>query len=251
MAGIIATLLANAKVIPQSDDNIDLRGGLRHAYQELKAIQAVNDPTLASPYLKASGVSTVASNGGTTGNLTLTINFPKYGVSVTTANIAYNDAQAAIQSAIDTALSGETVLASYNAGDVDAGACANFSSADCAITANGSTVNGAHMILTTANVDMDVAAPAVTVNTVGTQNRPAEGVLAVYGVIKPATVPTPQGLSPSAGDYTLGHDWGFHSIYSGQRARPGQPVKSTSSYMKRQCLCIAASFLLDILRLVC
>jgi hypothetical protein len=202
MAGTIATMISGATVFPKVAT--DLRGQNRHAYDELVALQSVNDPTLASPYLKASAVSTVADNGGTSGNFTITLNFPKYSVAVTTANIAYNAAEAAIQSAIDTALSGETILASYSAGHVDAGACVNMASATCAITANGASVNGAYMVLTTTNVDLDVAAPAVTETTVGTQNRPAEAILAAYSVITPASTITPQGLSPSDGDYVVG-----------------------------------------------
>jgi hypothetical protein len=203
MAGAIATLITVSKVVPRTATG--LRAQNRQAYAELEELQAKGDPELASPYLKASGVSTIAANGGTTGNLTLTINFPKQGVAVTTANIAYNANEAAIQSAIDTAMGSLTVLSSYSGGDIDAGACANFSSASCAVTANGTSVNGAYMVVTTANVDMDVAAPAVTETTVGTQNRPAEAILNAYSVITPASAVAPQsGAVPAVVDYTDG-----------------------------------------------
>jgi hypothetical protein len=202
MAGTIATLLSGAVTIPKT--GTDLRAQNRHAYDELKAIQAVNDPALASPYLKASAASSIAATGGSTGNFTVTLNFPLSGVAVTTANIAYDADAATIQTAIDTAMSGETVIASYNAGDVDAAVTGNVSANAATITANGTTVNGAHMVVTTANVDMDVDAPAVTSVTVGTQNRPAEALLAALSVVTPASTPTPQGLTPSTGDYELG-----------------------------------------------
>jgi hypothetical protein len=195
-------MISTAKAFPKV--STDLRGQNRHVYDELVALQSVNDPTLASPYLKAAAVSTIAANGGTSGNFTVTINFPKYSVAVTTANILYNAADTAVQTAIDTALSGETILASYSAGHVDAGTCANMASAACAITANGASVNGAYMVLTTTNVDLDVAAPTVTENTVGTQNRPAEAILALYSAISPASTITPQGMTPSTGDYVTG-----------------------------------------------
>lgn len=204
MATVIATLLAGDKVFPSSGS--DLRGGLRHAWDELAALNT-KAPTkaLASPYLKASAVSTIsATTNASSGNFTITLNFPKYGVAVTTGNIAYNAAASTIQTAIDTALDGEAVVATYNAGDVDVAVTGNISANAATITANGTTVNGAHMIVTTANVDLDADEMTVTAGTVGTQNRPAEAVLALYDVVKPASSVTAQGLTPSAGDYVLG-----------------------------------------------
>lgn len=202
MADVIATLLSSAVAIPKTSIG---RGQYRHAYDELAAIQATNDPTLASPYLLASAVSTVsATTNASSGNFTLTMNFPKYNVAATTGNIAYNADAATIQTAIDSALSGETILATYVAGDVDAAVTGNISANAATITANGTTVNGAHLVVTTANVDLDAYEMTVTANTIGTQNRPSEAVLAIYGVVEPASVPAPQGTSPSAGDYALG-----------------------------------------------
>jgi len=204
MAGAIATLITSSVAVPKTATG--LRAQNRHAYAELEQLQAVGDPALASPYLKASAVSTVADNGGGSGNLTITINFPKQGVAVTTGNIAYDAAAAAIQTAIDNALATKVILATYVAGDVDAGACVDFSSATCAITANGTTVNGAYMVVTTANAgDLSVNAPAVTETTVGTQNRPAQALLDVYGVFSPASTVTPQsGATPADADYADG-----------------------------------------------
>lgn len=204
MATVIATLLAGDKVFPSSAD--DLKGPLRHAYDELTSINT-KYPTaaLASPYLKASAVSTVsATTNAASGNFTLTLNFPKYNVAKTTGNIAFDADAATIQAAIDAALSGETIVASYNAGDVDAAVTGNISANAATITANGTTVNGAHLVVTTANVDLDAYEMTVTANTIGTQNRPAEATLALYSVVTPASSVTPQGTTPSAGDYVLG-----------------------------------------------
>jgi hypothetical protein len=201
MANVIATLLTSPKTINIASK----KGPQRHAYKELKDLQAKHDPTLATPYLAADAVSTVAANGGTSGNFTLTFTIPKYGVTATTANIVYNAAEAAIQSAIDTAMSGKTIVSAYTSGDIDAGACVNMASATCAITANGTSVAKTHVAITTANVDLDVAAPAVTVNTVGTGNRPAEAVLKLYDAIKPSgSTPAAQGTTPATGDYVVG-----------------------------------------------
>ena len=201
MANIIATLLTSPKTI----NVVSTKGPNRHIYNELQALQATNDPTLATPYLAADAVSTVAANGGTSGNLTLTITIPKYSVAVTTANIVYNADAAAIQSAVDTAMSSETIIAAYSSGDIDAGACANMSSATCAITSNGTSVVKTHVVITTTNVDLDVAAPAVTSTTIGTGNRPAEAVLQLYDAIKlSGSLPAAQGTTPAAGDYVVG-----------------------------------------------
>lgn len=200
MANVIATLLTAPKTI-----NITAtKGPQRHAYKELTALQASHDPTLATPYVAANSAVTVAANGGTTGNYTITMNFPKYNVAVTTGNIIYNSANAVIQTAIDAALAGEDIVATYVADDVKVGTTANASSATISITANGTTVANTYMLVTTANVDMDVAAPAVTVNTVGTGNRPAEAVLGLYGAITPSGDISPQGTTPATGAYVTG-----------------------------------------------
>jgi hypothetical protein len=177
---------------------------MRHAYDELVRLQTVSDPTLASPYAAADAEATIGANGGTTGNFTITISFPKYGVAVTTGNIAYNAAAATVQTAVDTALDGETILSSYTADDVTFGVCANMSTTPVTMTANGDSVASVDMQVTTANVNMDVDAPEVTVNTVGTGDRPAEALLSVLSVITPAGTVTPQGSAPVEGDYTLG-----------------------------------------------
>lgn len=204
MTTVITTLLAGDVVFPSSGE--DLRGVYRHAWHELAELN-LKAPTadLASPYLVASAVSTVSkTTNASSGNFTMTLNFPKYDVEVTTGNIAYNATAATIQTAIDTALSGETLVTTYVAGDVDADVTGNISANAATITANGTTVNGAAMVVTTSNVDMDAYEMEVTENTVGTQSRPAEAVLALYSVVTPASVPTPQGMIPATGDYLLG-----------------------------------------------
>jgi len=203
MAGTIATLLSGAKSIAHA------RGPLRHAYDELVDLQtSLKDPDLASPYLQASAVNTIPARASTatSGNFTVTVNFPKYGVAVTTANIAYNATGATVQSAVDTALSGESILATYSAGDVDVALTGNMDDTgnDCVITANGTSVNGAYMTITTANVDLGadtLTTPVVT--TPGTQNRPAEATLKILGIVQPTGDVTPQGLTVAIGDYEL------------------------------------------------
>jgi hypothetical protein len=207
MAGTIATLLAAPKTI-----NIvatAAKGQQRHAYKELLALQALSDKTLASPYLKASNVNTIPAHTAdcVSGNFTITINFPNYGVAVTTGNIIYNAAAATIQTAVDSALAGSVIVATYVADDFKVVMSGNLNDTvnSCVITSNGTTVNGAYCVVTTANVDLgsnNLSTPVVT--TPGTMNRPAEAVLAQQGVVVPASSVTPQGLVPSESDYTLG-----------------------------------------------
>jgi hypothetical protein len=201
MAGTIATLLAAPKTINIIDE--DNKGPQRHVYEELVAIQSQHDPTLADPYVEADAVSTIAANGGSSGNLTITIAFPNYGISVTTGNIINNAADTVVQTAVDSALTAETILSSYSADDVKV-VGTNMSANAVSLTGNGTSVAKTNMVVTTANVDMDVAAPAVTVTTVGTANRSAEAVLAEYGVVTPASGIIGVGSGPVASDFTAG-----------------------------------------------
>jgi hypothetical protein len=203
MAGVIATYLTDS-------DNLatGAKGPIRHARAELVELQAKSDPTLASPYLKASGVCTIPARAGTctSGNLTITVNFPKYNVAVTTGNIAFDAEQADIQTAIDTALDGETILSAYTAGDLDVALTGNLDDTGnaCVITANGDSINGVYFTIATNNVNLGTAnlsTPAVT--TPGTMNRPAEAFLYHFGVMGPASSIKPQGLIAADTDYEL------------------------------------------------
>lgn len=201
MAGTIATLLTAPKTININDE--DNKGSQRHVYEELVALQSQHDPTLAAPYVEADAVSTIAANGGSSGNMTLTIAFPNYGVEVTTGNIVATAATAAIQTAVDSALAAETILSSYTADDVKV-AGTNMSANAVTLTANGTSVAKTNMVVTTANVDLDVAAPTVAATTIGTANRPAEAVLNEYGVVTPASGIIGVGSAPVASDFAAG-----------------------------------------------
>jgi len=195
MTDMIASVLTSKKAISREAN--------QHAYKELLDLQTLTtDPELASPYLLASSVSTVsATTNASSGNFTLTLNFPKAGVEKTTANIAYNANASTIQSAVDAALNGETIVASYNAGDVDVAVTGNISANAATVTANGSTVNGYNLIVTTSNVDLDAYEMDVTQNTVGTQNRPAEATLQMLQVVGPSGTLPYQGQAALASDY--------------------------------------------------
>jgi hypothetical protein len=203
MGDTINTVLNNATTFNTSDD---ARGPDRHAYNELLQLKS-NDIALASPYAKASHVATIPAHTDTinSGNFTITLNFPNYNVAVTTGNMSYDANQATIQSAVDTALSGETVVASYNSGDVDVSLTGNLTANDATLTANGSTVNGAYMKVSTANVDLsadNLATPVVA--TAGTMDRAAEALLFQYDVVRPTGDLPYQGQVANENDYETG-----------------------------------------------
>lgn len=206
MANVIATLLDSPSTI--NTDEADQKGPARHIYEELTYLQtAPGDPTLESPYAKADHVTTVPAHTDTisSGNFTITVNFPNYSVAVTTANIAYDANQSTIQTAIDNALNSETVVSRYSSGDVDVSLTGNLTANDATLTANGTSVSGAYMIVTTSDVDLDadkLATPVVA--TVGTMNRPAEATLALFDVVKPASSAPYQGESVTESDFEAG-----------------------------------------------
>jgi len=180
MSDVIASVLAATKTISREAN--------RHVYKELTDLQELTaDPALASPYLLATSVSTVSpTTNASSGNFTLTLNFPKAGVSKTTGNITFNAAAATIQTAVDSALSGEVIGATYVAGDVNVAVTGNISANAATVTANGTTVNGYNMFITTSNVDLDAYEMTATQNTVGTLNRPAEAALQILQVLGPS-----------------------------------------------------------------
>jgi hypothetical protein len=204
LAGTINTVIANAATF-STDDNI--KGPDRHIHNELLDLKASSEKDLAAPYLLSSHVTTVPAHTDTitSGNFTMTLNFPKYGVAVTTGNIAFDDEQADIQTAVDTALSGESILSSYTAGDVDVALTGNLTANDATVTANGTSVNGAYMVVTTANVDLDadkLATPVVA--TVGTLNRAAEMTLNMLDILYPASSVPYLGETVTKSDFTVG-----------------------------------------------
>lgn len=205
MANVIATLLDSPSTINTDDD---AKGPQRHIYDELTYLQTYpGDPALASPYLKADHVTTIPAHTDTisSGNFTITMNFPNYDVAVTTGNIAYNAEAAAIQTAVDTALDSETIVASYTAGDVDVALTGDLTANAATLTANGDGVGGAYMIVTTANVDLDADELATPVAaTAGTLNRAAEATLALFDVVKPSGDTPYQGQTVTSADYEVG-----------------------------------------------
>lgn len=207
MAGTIATLLTAPKTINIVD--ADNKGPQRHVYEELVGLQGTDDPTLAAPYLKASNINTIPANTSASGsgNFTITLNYPKYDVAVTTGNIVYNADAATIQTAIDSALAGQDIVATYSADDTKVAMTGNLNDTanSCVITSNGTTVNGAYCEISTANVDLNadyLSTPVVT--TVGTDVRASEALLAYLSVVTPVSDIVGWGVTPSEGDYVTG-----------------------------------------------
>jgi hypothetical protein len=206
MAGTIATLLTAPKTININDE--DNKGPQRHVYEELVGIQSANDPVFASPYAEVDNVNTIPANtsASSSGNFTITLNYPKQGVEVTTGNIVYNAEAATIQTAVDTALSGQTVNSLYSPGDALVALTGNLNDTlnSCTITSENG-VGLAYCEVTTANVDLDadyLATPVVTV--IGTEDRASEALLAQLGVVTPSGSILGWGITPAVGDYVTG-----------------------------------------------
>ena len=182
------------------------RAGIRHAYNEAVYWKGQMDPAVAGVYAETDHVTTIPKHTAAiaSGNFTITIAFPAKGVSETTDNITYNAEEAAIQTAIDTALASVNMGTAYTAGDLDVALTGNITANDATLTANGAGVDGLYMVVTTANVDLNadkLATPVVA--TIGTPNRPVEQLLTKFDVIR-ATTPAPQGPAVAAGTYTKG-----------------------------------------------
>lgn len=203
MANAIAQALSDSVVLASGQ-----KGPIRHAYDELTYLQSdPGDKALAAPYLAADHVTTIPAHTDTisSGNFTITLNFPKYSVTKTTANIAYNANASTIESAIDTAMAGVTLAAAWSDGDINVALTGNLTANAATVTFNGDSVTNVYCIVTTANVNLDadhLATPVVA--TVGTGNRPAEAVLKLFDVVKPSGTLPYQGQAANDTDYSTG-----------------------------------------------
>ena len=187
------------------------RANIRHAYDEAAHWKDQMDPDVAGLYATANHVTTLAKHTDTisSGNFTITIAFPLHDVEETTGNIAFDAAEATIQTAIDTALASVNMGTAYTAGDLDVALTGTILAAsnNATLTANGNGVKGLYMVVTTANagdLDADKLGTPVDV-TIGTANRPVEQILTQFDVIRPASAtPTAQGATVAVGAYTKG-----------------------------------------------
>jgi hypothetical protein len=194
LANVIDTLLVAPRVIPTT--RIGLRGPNRHAYDELIAIQAVEDPELASPYLKRFAWELMERDGALA-DFTMTIRFPKYDFEATTTAVGFNDTTIAIQVAVDSAMNKATILSDYRDGDIEVGD--QIAGTAFSMKASGDSVNGLDMTITTNSANSS----ARTIY-VGTMNRPAEAVLDLFSVVGPVGDVTRQGSTPTLNSYEAG-----------------------------------------------
>jgi hypothetical protein len=171
--GVIATYLANAKVI----DGADAKGTLRLARMELLQLAAeFGDPDFTTVMAARDQVSTVTFNASiSSGNYTLTINRWDGGESFTTANILYTSNAAQIEGIIDTAATGN--ITGWTNGDISV-AGGDIATANIALTFDGTSVTSNGYTVTTANVDLGGGVPGAVVSTAnGQANREPWGVM--------------------------------------------------------------------------
>ena len=194
--GALAQLQAQAKTFaPESP----LARWIAAELARLTADEAVPAAAVA-----IDAIGSLADSTQTSGNMTLTVGIRQANgqiESATTANIAFNATAAAVESAIDTALTG--VVTGWTNGDVTVSGTA-VNSGPLTFTFDGASVTGkqAPLIVLT---DVDGAggawgAPSVTAD--GQTERAALGVLLNYSIIA-GTVPA-QGAATDGTAFTKG-----------------------------------------------
>lgn len=191
--GVISDLLTTGTAFDVSSPRV---GSDQSIFRNLSNVMDIDYP---AAYAAANEVQVIGQFVGgppTTGGYILTIVAPD-GTEYPTANIPFDDAAAAIQTAIDTAVTGV-----YDAGDIvvtDEGA-AGLSDGDVTLTFSGDSVAGQNFGVTLAeDDDLDAGTMgAVTVTTEGQPDRKALAGLYAAGVIG-GTLPdfgeTPSGLT--------------------------------------------------------
>ena len=135
----IYTELASTNPIPSKP-----RVGLdRSSGEQLLAKAAKHDPDVGSAYAAADEVSVIPeqTDAGAADTYTITVNLTALGVSFTTAAIAYNAVDTAIESAIDSAATG--VVSGWTNGDISVsmGGAAGLDDGTVTLTFDGDSVS--------------------------------------------------------------------------------------------------------------
>jgi len=180
MADIYTALLAytdpqvNRPIVGLADGHV--KNYFQHmASKGPKALTSINSAT--------DEYTTLAKNVGTVtgGCWTLTVNIPTQDIVFTTANLAWNAADSAIESAIDTA-----APASISAGEINVNSVNNnITDGDTYFTCNGANVAEMPVLFTTTNINISGGGTlgAVTRTESGQGDRPAAQALVDLSII--------------------------------------------------------------------
>jgi len=187
MADIYTGLLAYTDPSPSRPQVGVADGRVKNYLQHMAAKSA---KALTAANTTANEVTVIATHLTTTsgGNYTLTVNIPTRDIVYTTANIAYDDAAATIEAALDTASPATVPDGDINVAESGA---AGLSDGNCTFTCNGSA-NVANMpvLITIADVDLSGSGNgvgAVTRSTAGRKNRYAHQALTELLAVTGAT----------------------------------------------------------------
>jgi hypothetical protein len=166
------------------------------------------DPAAPSGYAEADEVQSIGTYNGTVsgGNFTITITLAD-GTAITTANIAYDAVEATIESAIDTAATGN--ITSWTNADISVALTGDLTGNAATVTFDGDSVDATnHPVLVMNDIDLSGGGTvgAVSVTTNGQTQRVALAALSVMGII--ASPPPPQGTTTVTASATrASHPW--------------------------------------------
>jgi hypothetical protein len=153
------------------------------------------DPSYPTGYDEADEVQVVDTFNGVVsgGNFTLTIEL-RDGTSVTTANLAFDDVEATIETAIDTVATGN--ITSWTNADISVSLTGNLTANAATITFDGDSVDATnHPLIVMNDVDLSGGGTSsnVATTTNGQSDRTALATLRLMGAL--ASTPPPQGTT--------------------------------------------------------
>ena len=188
--GALNDFIANQVVYDNSDQATAVERSMKRYFDELVVLQG--DPAYPAGYAVANEVQSMATGSGSAGTFTVTVAL-RNGETFTTGNIAWDAIASAIETAVDTAASGQ--ITGWTAGDISVSG-GPPASAPVVFTYDGTSVAGQKVILmTTDDTLLTGASGAVTVTADGQTNRSAWAVMGFMNMVAPATAPPVQGLA--------------------------------------------------------
>lgn len=196
--GVYADFISHCTVMDKTEPQVAID---RVAYNELLRLQNELDPVRPSAFDAANEVQTIPTFNGTVsgGNFTITIYDPVDGSNYQTANIVYNANQATIESAIDTACTGN--ITGWTNGDISVALTGDLTANAATLTYDGNSVDGVNVPTATIE-DVDLSGGGtvdpITTTTNGQGIRYGWAVMMMLGLISPSDLPA-QGLSLGSG----------------------------------------------------
>ena len=198
--GVYADFITNTTVVDKTEPQVAID---RTAYNELVRLQAELDPVRSSTFDAVDEIQNIPTYNGTVsgGNFTITIVDPADASAVVTANILYNANAATIETALDTACTGN--IAGWTNGDISVSG-GDLTTANVVLTYDGGSVDAQNIgqcTITDVDLSGGGTVTAATTTTNGQAIRYAWAVMFTLGLIAAGDLPY-QG-SDLAADVTL------------------------------------------------